>query len=177
MTDTLDKGVTPESLMESFKGVSAVKMIAITLIFHVVMIGSTSIPYLKKSVFGDTDKLTREEKIARAVEEATSAMRKIAADNGLNPQDISERFGAAGKGPAGEPKAAEGGRDAGTGGSANGAPGTTQATAGVAASVTGAAPDKAVPVPEKPKSAIEQQLEQKAQGPKVPGVGEKDDIF
>lgn len=149
MSEKYNEGATPESLMESFKGVSAAKMIAFTLVFHVVMIGATSVTYLKKTFFGDSGKLTREEKITRAVDEATSALRKIAAENGLNPQDISDRFGTA----RAQPPQAQ------------------------AAPAQPAAAQAAVSPTEAPKSTVETQIEQKAPGPKMPAVGETSDIF
>ena len=85
--------VTPESLMERFKGPGLVKMIIVTVVFHAVLVFGTSVTYMKKSIFGDeVAAMTKEKRIEKAVGEATSSLRKIAVENGLNPQDISDNF-------------------------------------------------------------------------------------
>jgi len=151
--------VTPESLMERFHGPSFAKVVMVTVVFHVVVIFGTSISYMKKSLFGDNvGKLTKEKRIEKAVADATSSIRKIAEENDLNPQDISDKFAAAGtraarvSAPAPETKTPTG--DA------------VKAPAGDTAKA-----------PEKPDSKIEKDLKKAVEGPKLPGAGDKDDIF
>lgn len=155
MSDKRNDDVTPESLMDFFRGPGLMKMIVVTVIFHIVVVVVSSLPYLKKTVFGaDTSNLTKEEKIEQAVSDATSALRKIAAEHGLNPQDISDQFAAGGSRTAKQvAPVAEERKD------------------------TGTESPTAEAVPEKPKSAIEKQLETSVHGPQMPAAPAKDDIF
>lgn len=89
--------VTPESLMSIFKGPGFVKMVIVTIIVHLVVVGGSSLGYLKRTVLGeDTSKMTKDQLIERAVSDATEAIRTIAKENGLNPQDISDQFASSG---------------------------------------------------------------------------------
>ncbi len=156
--------VTPELLMDRFKGVGLAKMVMVTLVFHVVVIGISSMAYLKKSLLrDDVGKLTKEQRIEKAMADATSSLRKIAEANGLNPQDISERLspGGARTSKAGAAAPADDAQ-----GKAAGATSAPQAAAG--------AP---VVAPQKPESAIEKDLKKAVEGPKMPDSVGKDDIF
>lgn len=155
MSDMLNSDITPESLMDKFKGPGLVKMVIITVIVHVVVLVGTSLPYLKKSVLGaDTSKMTKDERIAAAVADATEAIREIAEDHELNPQDISDQFASGGSRSAKQME-------------------TPEQTAEPENKAGDAAAE-----PEKPKSAIEKQLETKAEGPQMPTFDtKKDDIF
>lgn len=159
--------VTPESLMERFRGPGLIQMIIVTVVFHAVLVFGTSIGYLKKSLFGDeVAAMTKEKRIEKAVGEATSSLRKIAAENGLNPQDISDNFsssaaraakaaaGAAGKGP-------------------------TAATNAPADKAPVSKPDKdgKTEKPDRPESQIEKDIKKAVKGPEVPPAAGKDDIF
>lgn len=141
--------------MDNFKGPGLVRMIMLTVIVHVLVMTLTSIPFLKKSIMGtDTSKMTREEKIAQAVTDATSALRKIAAEHGVNPQDISDQFTSAGSRTE------------------------KQAVLETAVKKEPAGDTaKKEPAPDKPQSAVEKELEKAAEGPKMPAVGGNDDIF
>jgi len=146
---------TPDQLLESFRGRSFKSIILFTIIVHVVVIGGTSVPYFIKSASGKSDsKLTEKERTEIAAREATSALRDIATKHGLKPQDLSSRI-------------------------AGGAP---------SAASKGEAPapkdDPATTTPEetdKPKTAIEEQLDVKGDGPTVPPVPTEeatdDDLF
>lgn len=141
--------VTPDTLMERFQGKGLKGIILFTIVVHVVVIGGSSVPYLVRDVFGaDTSEMTEDERIKAAVQEATAAIRDIAADYGLNPQDISDQFASGGSraaavsGTAPEPE-----EDAIT--------------------------DE--PEPDRPKSQIEKDIEVTAEGPAVPTI--EDDIF
>lgn len=157
---TPSQETTPDQLLESFRGRSFKSIILFTVIVHVVVIGGTSVPYFIKSASGKSDsKLTETERTEIAAREATSALRDIATKHGLKPQDLSSRI--AGSAPSAAPKEE-------------------------APEETPAAPkeDPATTLPEeteKPKNAIEQQLDIKEDGPKVPPVpteeASDDDLF
>ena len=150
-----DGDVTPESLMGIFKGPGIMKMIIVTLIVHVVVMVGSSVPFLMRSVFGeDTSQMTKDERIDLAVADATAAIRKIAKEQDLSPQDISDQF-ASGKSSSPKKPAA-----------------APKATPKVEDQNSDALPDK-------PKSEIEKMLEIKADGPDAPPVDldDEDDIF
>ena len=144
-----DGETTPDELMESFQGRSLKSIIVFTLIIHGVILLGTSVPFLIEKVSGkDTSDLTEEERIQLAVKEATSSLRDIAEEHGLNVQDISGQFAGGSKKPK-EP-----------------------------AKEPVAAPQPEEKEPEKPKSSIEKELDVKAKGPDVPKVEEDDeDLF
>ena len=161
--------VTPESLMEHFKGPGVVKMVLVTVIFHAVVVLGTSVTYLKASLVGeDVSKLTKEQRVEKALVDATASLRKIATANGLNPQDISDKFG------GGTARAAKKGTPPAPGGT-NTAPVAT-VPAKTAPEVTTAAPTSGE-TPAKPESQIEKDLKKAVDGPKVPPAGATDDIF
>lgn len=159
--------VTPESLMERFKGPGMVKMIIVTLVFHAVLIFGTSVSYLKKSFLGgDVAAMTKEQRVEKAVEEATSSIRRIASENGLNPQDISDNFSSsasraakAAAGPAGK--------------------GVAPATNTPAEKVLVSKPESSekIETPERPESKIEKELKKTVKGPSEPPAVGADDIF
>jgi hypothetical protein len=147
---------TPDQLLESFRGRSFKSIILFTLIVHVVVIGGTSVPYFIKSASGKSDsKLTEKERTEIAAREATTALRDIATKHGLKPQDLSSRI-AGGAAPAAAPKEE--------------APAPKE-------DPTTTPPEET----EKPKTAIEEELDVKADGPKVPPIPTEeatdDDLF
>lgn len=157
--------VTPESLMERFKGPGLVKMIIVTVVFHAVLVFGTSVTYMKKSIFGDeVAAMTKEKRIEKAVGEATSSLRKIAVENGLNPQDISDNFSSSAARAA---KAAAAGK------------GTASATNAPADKAPVPKPDKdgKTEKPERPESKIEKDMKKAVKGPDAPPAVGKDDIF
>lgn len=146
---------TPDQLMEAFRGRSFKSVILFTVIVHVVVIGGTSVPYFMRSIAGKSDsKLSEQERTEIAAREATSALRDIATKHGLKPQDLSTRI-AGGAAPAApkEEKPAPAEEPAPT------PPGET----------------------DKPKTAIEEELDVKQEGPTVPPVPTEeatdDDLF
>jgi len=162
--------VTPESLMEHFQGPGLVKMVLVTVIFHVVLILGTSVSYVKTSLLGeDVSKLTKEQRVEKALADATASLRKIATANGLNPQDISDKMGGGAArvvkketlAPAGQP--------------------SVGATNAVASEKTGpevaTVPATTGETPAKPESQIEKDLKKAVDGPKVPPPTTTDDIF
>jgi hypothetical protein len=152
--------VTPESLMNTFHGPGFSKMIIITIVVHAVVILGTSVPFLLKSVIGDdTEKLTKEERAQKAVEDATAPLQKIADEYGLTLQEVREQISKGETRKTTSKSAAAENREA---------PATTE--------------KQVTPEPEIPKSAIEQELEKKAAGPALPDVStdieeEEEDLF
>jgi hypothetical protein len=147
---------TPDQLLESFRGRSFKSVILFTVIVHVVLICSTSVPYIMKKFTGKSDsKLSEEERTELAANEAKDALRDIATKHGIKPQDLSARI-AGGEAPA-APKeetpapAVE--------------PTKPETTKPEETTKSGETED-----PEKPKSTIEKQLEAKEEGPKVPTI-------
>jgi hypothetical protein len=178
MTNNSINDVTPDTLMQRFKGQGLKSIIVFTLVVHAVVLIASSVPYLVTKFFGaDTGNMTREEKVKSAVQEASESIRKIAAGYGLNPQDISDQFAGGGSRAA----AAAAGTEAetpeaetpGTETPAAGAPKSVAPAAGAPKTVTPVAGTPAAPA--RPKSAIEKELDVKAEGPAVPKVD--DDIF
>jgi hypothetical protein len=149
MTDQKINDVTPDTLMQRFQGSGLKTIIVFTLVVHVVVLLGSSVPFLVKKVLGaNTSAMTQEDRVKAAVQEATVAIRKIAGDYGLNPQDISDRFA--------------------TGGS-------RAAVVAPEEAVPAATDEEAAEEPERPKSEIEKALEVQAEGPAVPRID--DDIF
>lgn len=149
MTEQSGGSKTPDQLMDRFQGNGIKRMIIFTLIVHVVVLTVSSVPYIiKKALHANTSKMTQEEKVDAAVKAATASIREIADDYGLNPSELSERFGAPRPAAAPLPTAE--------------------------AEPPEAAEDVAVNEPDKPKSEIEKAIEVKADGPEIPSI---DDIF
>lgn len=143
---TQNKETTPDQLLEAFRGRSLKSIIIFTLIVHLVIIGGTSVPYFIKTAAGKSDsKLSEQERADIATREATAALREIATKHGIKPQDLSSRLaGGAPKAPKAE------------------TPATTEEPG---------TPETVSPEEGKtPKSAIEEQLEVKEDGPTVPSI-------
>ena len=142
--------VTPDKLLESFRGRSFKSVILFTVIIHVVIVGGTSIPYLMEKIIGKSgSKLNEKDRIELAAREATEALHEISTKHGIKPQDLSTRIagGAAPKAPVEKEEKA---------------PDTKEESA---------TPETPPTVePEKPKSEIEKELEVKQEGPKVPEI-------
>ena len=142
--------ITPDKLLESFRGRSFKSVILFTVIIHVVIVGGTSIPYLMEKIIGKSgSKLNEKDRIELAAREATEALHEISTKHGIKPQDLSSRIagGAAPKAPV--EKEGE-----------TPAPKEEPVTPEVAPTAE----------PEKPKSEIEKELEVKQEGPKVPEI-------
>ena len=153
--------ITPDQLLESFRGRSLKSVILFTVIIHVVIVGGTSIPYLMKSIAGkSSSKLNETDRTELAAREATAALRDIATKHGIKPQDLSSRIadGAAPKAKVEKEEEAPATKEE---------PVTPEAQPTVE--------------PEKPKSAIEKELEVKEEGPKVPDIkveeASEEDLF
>jgi hypothetical protein len=153
--------VTPESLMEHFQGPGLVKMVLVTVLFHVVVVLGTSVPFLKKSLMGeDVSKLTKEQRVEKALADATASLRKIATANGVNPQDISDKMGTGAARAMKKDAAAPGGQPPADA-TNNVTPEKTGPEATTPPATTGETPDK-------PESQIEKDLKKAVDGPKVP---------
>lgn len=156
---------TPDQLMEAFHGRSLKSIILFTLIVHIVVLGGTSVPFFIKTMTGKSvSKLGEQERTEIAAREATSALRDIATKHGLKPQDLSTRI-AGGAAPAAAP--------------VKEAPAPRESPPATAPKEEPPAP--APGEPEKPKPAIEKQLEAKELGPKVPPIpteeADDEDLF
>jgi hypothetical protein len=152
MTETQKEEVTPDQLMKHFQGSSLKSIIIFTVIIHVVLLAGTSFPYLYKSVVGDdTSVMSEEERTKAAMRDATVALREIAEEHGLKPQDLSSQLaGGSRKGPK--------------------APEKVTATKEVQ--------DSLETTLEKPKSAIEEEISKKAIGPTLPKPqDDEEDLF
>ena len=158
--------ISPDSLLNDFRGRPVVSIAVFTIIVHAILVGVFSIGYLKASVLGDsTEGLSEEERMDVAVREATKSLREIAERHGMNPQEFSSHF-------------AE--KD-----SISTSPSTTSEPISETASTPSAEPVPGQPgatdaTDDKPKSAIEQKLEEKAAGPELPdlnAIEEEDDLF
>lgn len=153
--------ITPDQLLQSFRGRSFKSVILFTVIVHAVVICGTSVPYLMKALTGESSsKLNENERTEIAAREATEALRDIATKHGIKPQDLSTRI-AGGAAPV-APK-----EDA------------TPATKDPAPSETTQPEESGEP--EKPESAIEKEIEVKDDGPKVPTIpveeASEEDLF
>ncbi len=147
---TQKQEITPDQLLESFRGRSFKSVITFTIIVHVVFIGATSVPYLMKLFKGNSaSELSEYERTEIAAREATDALHDIATKHGIKPQDLSSRI-SNGNSPASPKKAAP--------------------VATVEPAAKESTPTEAVVEPDVPKSAVEKQLEAKEAGPKVPTI-------
>lgn len=153
MTNTQKEEITPDQLLETFRGSSMKNIILFTVVVHVVVLIGTSVPYLWKSMAGgSSSKLGDKERMEIAVREANSSLQEIASKHGVKPEDLSSLF--AGRSPAIQPDEAP-------------EPKSPNAASKIA-------PEAG----EAPKSAIEKELDVKEAGPKLPAIEEeKEDLF
>lgn len=153
--------VTPDSLMQHFRGRGLKAIIMFTVVVHVVVLGGSSIPFLWKSVFGpDTASMDKEERLEHAMREATASLRDIAKEYDLRPQEISDQFtpGGARTGKAGKAAANDKAQS------------ETPETTETESRKTPASADS-----DESKSAMEKKLEETKKGPDMPSMD--DDIF
>lgn len=156
MNPSSNNETTPADLLTNFSGRSLKSIIVFTIVAHAVLLLSTSGSYLWNLVAGaDSSKLSEAERVDLAVKETQSAMRRIAEQHGIKPQDLGSQFAALA--PAAKP------------------PANAPAAGPAAAVEPKTAPPTAPPTePEKPKSAIEKELNKAVPGPAVPGAGDED---
>lgn len=160
---------SPADLLSSFNGRSLKSIILFTLVVHAALLLGTGGPYLWRMLFGaDSSKLSESERVDLAFKEATVAMRRIAEEHGIKPQDLGSRFSTPASAPVAAPTATP---------SAAPTAATPADTKVDAAPATAAGTPKAAPPePEAPKSAIEQELKKAVPGPAVPSI-EDEDLF
>lgn len=155
MNQSPSNQTTPGDLLANFNGRSLKSIIIFTLVAHVVLLLATSGPYLWKSVTGaDSSKLGENERINLAIEETHSAMRRIAEQHGIKPQELGSRFAA--PAPVTKPKTETATVETKVDPANKTTPLTTQP-----------------PTPEKPESAIEKELKKATPGPTVPGADDE----
>lgn len=150
---------SPGDLLTNFNGRSLKSIILFTIVVHAVLVLATSGPYLWRSFFGeDSSKLSESERIDLAVKETQSAMRRIAEEHGLKPQDLGSRFAAPKAEQRAEPKVEPKAQ-------------SKTATGSETKADPAATPP---PAPEEPKSTIEKELKKAEPGPTVPA---DEDLF
>lgn len=156
MTDKEKEEVTPDQLMNKFKGSSLKSIILYTVIIHIVLLLGTSFPYLYKNIFGeDTAALSEKDRVDAALRDATTALRDIAEQYGMKPQDLSDQLA----------------------GNSKKAPKAPQTENETKEDSTEPKPETS-PEAEKPKSAIEKELEKKETGPELPKpIEDEEDLF
>jgi hypothetical protein len=150
---------SPGDLLGNFTGRSLKSIILFTIVVHAVLVLATSGPYIWRSFFGeDSSKLSESERIDLAVKETQSAMRRIAEEHGLKPQDLGSRFATPAAARKAEPKEESKTEPKSESGS--------ETKADPAAT--------SPPAPEEPKSTIEKELKKAEPGPAVPA---DEDLF
>ena len=145
---------TPGELLANFNGRSLKSMIIFTVVAHAVLLIPTSGSYIWKLIAGkDSSKLSESERIELAVQETQSAMRRIAEEHGIKPQELGNRFANPSAAPKAEPKP------------------ETKTEPGAESKTE---PKTPPPAPEEPKSTIEKELKKAEPGPTVPA---DEDLF
>ena len=146
--------VTPDSLMERFHGRGMMSIAIFSLIVHAAVLLGSSVPFIVKEFLGSsTADMKEDERLDIAVREATASLKAIAEEHGLNPQDLSNRFSRGSKRTVAPPVDIE--------------PAETDENTKAGADA-----------PAREKSEYEKNLEQKAEGPALPAVGdEEEDLF
>ena len=164
MNPSSNQDVAPGDLLATFNGRSLKTMVVFTVALHALVLLATSGGYLWRAVSGsDTSNLSETERMDLAVKETTAAMRRIAEQHGVKPQDLGGQFAApAAVRHAETPKPAAA---------------AASASAPAAAAVTAPAPTPApapAPAAEEPKSSIEKEIKKAVPGPTVPA---DEDLF
>ena len=157
--------VSPDSLMNDFRGGSLFGVIVFTALVHVVLIGVFSIGYLRNELLGqDTKSLTEAERLDIAEQEAIKALGEIAKRHDVPEKDLSDRF--AGKGKRSDtPTSSE--------------PVLPKGNPLPNENPLGNEPDPTANEQE-PGSDIERELQKKADGPnlpELPSLDDEDDLF
>ncbi len=162
MTTNPTNEKSPDDLMRHFHGRSLKGIIIFTVLLHAVVLLGSSVPYLWNTFGKGTADLSEEERFKLAAKEADAALRTIAEQHGIKPQDLGERLaGGAPKATAPAPKPTA---DPATPTPAN--PVTTPE-----ASPTPGGQPATTP------SAIEKEIQKVEPGPTVPGMKDDDDLF
>ena len=147
--------VSPDELMTDFQGHSLVKIVVVTLIAHVALLGAFSPGYLKAQVFGESEEpdeevaeLSDEEKLQKAEKDGKEALREVADRYGITIKELKAQLAAESGAVAADPE--------------------TPATTG-----------PATPEQPEPGSQIERDLQTEADGPTLPDLSTEgeEDIF
>jgi hypothetical protein len=154
MSPSSNNEASPGDLLASFNGRSLKTIIVFTVVVHAVLLLTTSGGYLWRVVTGAGGaNLSEDERMDLAIKETSAAMRRIAEQHGLKPQELGSRFAApTSKAPPPKPEPA------------------AEPKAEPKAEPAGATPAE----PEEPKSAIEKELKKAVPGPAVPA---DEDLF
>jgi len=156
--------VTPDELMNDFRGKPLGKILVFTVVLHLVLIVGLSPGYFMRLAFGEPQPPTAEEKRKVAVIEANQALREIADRYKLNRDELSEALSkpAATSDTGDEPTAETGDEPADT----------SEPTDPPADAAEGDDPDQ-------PLSDIEETLQQEEAGPALPDLNQtpEEDLF
>ena len=94
---TGNSNVRPDSLLGDFKGRKLIGVIVLAIILHAILIGGTSYTYLIEEFTGkDTSEMSKDDKVKVALDEARSALGKIAERHNLTLDDLTDRMGSGG---------------------------------------------------------------------------------
>lgn len=145
--------VSPDDLMDDFRGKSLGKVILVTLVVHAIFIGVFSIGYIRELIVGPGAQLTDEQRMSKALDDTSAELRKIADRYEVNVTDLKSKL--------------ETGR---------------AKTAAPVTSANPSEKPTETPATEKPqeqKSEIEKKLETQEKGPALPDLtaDPKDDLF
>jgi len=149
--------ISPGELLANFNGKSLKSMVIFTIVVHVALLLATSGPYIWRTVAGaDKSKLSETERMELAVKETQSAMRRIAEENGIKPQDLGSHFSSPTGAPKGTPAATP---------NAETKPAKPETEIKTGSDVSSETSPSA---PEKPESTIEKELKEAKPGPAMP---------
>lgn len=168
MTTNQTNEKTPDDLMHHFHGRSLKGIIIFTVIIHAVVLIGGSVPYLWNTFGKGTANLSEEERFKLASQKADAALRAIAEEHGVKPQDLGDRL--AGGAPKASAPASAPAANPATPAPANPTTPTPAPEPGASAAPGGQ--------PATPPSAIEKEIEKTVPGPTVPGLkDEEEDLF
>ena len=172
------KETSPDELLDTFKGRSLTSIVVFTVVVHALVLIGSSVPFLLENVLGeDNSQLTEEQRVQLAAKKATSALREIAEEYDIKPQDLSSQMAGGTRRPAQtESTPAPETTDPQTTDPETTGPETTgPETTGPETTGPEPAPEES----ERPKSAIEEEMEKVEEGPALPPIpkDEEDDLF
>ena len=159
--------ITPSELLSDFNSRGLKGMILFTIVVHIVLILATSGSYIWHKVTGvNSSKLGESERLELAIKEAQSAMRRIAEQHGIKPQDLGSHFAGTATAPKAAPNTET--KDETKAGTKDEAKVETKDEAKVDTGTNATPAETAPPAPEKPKSAMEKELKESKPGPAMP---------
>lgn len=86
--------VSPDSLMQDFRGKPVLTIVIFTVIVHAVFLGAFSYGYIKQDILGIKPKqMTEEQRVDAAVAESTEALQDIADEYKIDFSVLTDRLG------------------------------------------------------------------------------------